>query len=273
MDWILQPSVGGAVLAALAVAGGAPLFGDGLRTLRLRRAFSRLPSGTLGPDDAGLMRTTGRVALESPLFGPLTGRPCAGFRLEILTPDQRLAAAIEERRPFRLVAAGGSALVAARGARWALPAAAERVVDREHPGSEGVVALIGRSPEARWLHGAGARLRLIERSLAAGAACRVTGFVRRIRSGEEALEAARLRTGTDDAEWVAPDPAPDAASELVIDAGDAQDYLHVSEADAGPEPLPAPLRLAGLALGPALGLGGVLYLAHVADNLRVGGGL
>ena len=271
MDWILPPSVGGAVLAALAVAGGAPLFGDGLRTLRLRRAFARLHESPLDPDAFGLVRTIGRVALESPLFGPLSGRPCAGYRLEILAADGRLTTTIEERRPFRLIAARGSAIVAARGARWALPPAAERIVDREHPGTAGVVALIERTPEARWLHRAGAPLRLVERSLAAGAVCRVTGSVRRIRAGEEALEGARLRTGTDDADLWEPAPvAADAPHELVIDDGDFLEYLHVSDPAAGAEPLPSRLHLAGLALGPVLGLTGLLYLAHVADGLRVG---
>jgi len=271
MDWILQPSVGGAVLAALAVAAGAPVFGDGLRALRLHRAFVRLRDSTLDDTALGLVRTTGRVALESPLFGPLSGRPCAGYRLEILASDARHAATIEERRPFRLIATDGAAIVSARGARWALPPTAERVVDRDHPATAGVMALIERSPEARWLHGAGAPLRLVERSLAAGATCRVTGFVRRIRAGEEALEAARLRTGTDDVDLMAPGPAPGGAtSDLVIDGGDFLEYLHVAEPDAAAEPLPARLRTAGLALGPVLGFGGILYLAHVADGLRLG---
>ena len=267
---LLQPTVGGAVLAALAVAVGAPIFGDGLRTLRLRRAFARLRESALPRDAEGLVRANGRVVLESPLFGPLSARPCAAFRLEIRTPDGRLAAAIEERRPFRLVAEGGSAAVAARGGSWALPAVAERVVDREQPGTAGVAALIERSPEARWLRAAGVRLTLVERTLAAGALCRVTGFARQVRAGEEAVEAARLRTGTDDVE-VPPAGAPASAlPRLVLDDGEAHEYLHVVADGTESEPLPSLLRMTGLLTGPALGLAGLLYLARVAEGLRPG---
>ena len=42
MEFFLEPTVPGAALAALAVAGGGPLFSAGLRALRLRHGVSRL---------------------------------------------------------------------------------------------------------------------------------------------------------------------------------------------------------------------------------------
>jgi hypothetical protein len=76
------------------------------------------------------------------------------------------------------------------------------------------------------------------------------------------------RTGTDDVRgvaWrgVAPDP------DLWIGNDDHLDFLLVSDQPPGEEDLHVPNRLAmGVLVGPALSLGGMLYLASVADYLR-----
>src|SRR5215470_19020586 len=83
MDLLLEPTVAGAALAAAAVAGGAPLFGDGLRAMRLSACFRRVRESAPGEARTGFVHVHGRAQLESPLFSPLTGRPCAAFRLEV----------------------------------------------------------------------------------------------------------------------------------------------------------------------------------------------
>ena len=80
MDGVLQilPTPAGLTFAAIAVALGAPLFSDGLRALRLRRQLEALRETGLTDSLAGFAHARGRVALDSPLFSPLSGEPCAG---------------------------------------------------------------------------------------------------------------------------------------------------------------------------------------------------
>src|SRR5690349_10070203 len=96
----LHPNGIGLLAAAIAAAGGAPLFGDGLRALRLRRSFAGLRATDLGLASEGFGEVRGRVALESPLFAPLSGKPCAGFRLEARVSGSRSMSVIEEHRAF-----------------------------------------------------------------------------------------------------------------------------------------------------------------------------
>ena len=108
--WLL-PTPGGLALAALAVIAGAPLFSDGLRALRLRRQLAGLRPGALEPSATRLTHVKGRVALESPLFAPISGAPCAGFALEAHAVGLPLIRTMDERRSFRLVAGNVSAHV------------------------------------------------------------------------------------------------------------------------------------------------------------------
>src|SRR5438477_9173993 len=98
MLFSLEPSVMGVALAALTVAGGAPVFGDALRALRLRRHLAALSERPLVGSTTGFVHTRGRVALDTPLFSPLSNRPCAGFQLELLGPGRRAVATIERRQ-------------------------------------------------------------------------------------------------------------------------------------------------------------------------------
>ncbi|HEY2954225.1 MAG TPA: hypothetical protein VGK89_03110 [Candidatus Eisenbacteria bacterium] len=281
----LQPSAAGLALAAAAVATGAPLFSDGLRALRLRRLMPRLREVPLGGSAAGLVHVRGAVRLESPLFSPLSGAPCAGFRLEVRSAGTRVARAIDVFRPFRIAAGGASADVRGTKVRWALSETATRDVQPDQPLSQNLAALIGRVPEAQWLRRSRLPLRLTERALLEGAECHVVGYARAgyEREAEEELELAR--TGTYDA---APAPAlsmmsagrafagPPAAgpaspahpSGLRIDAGEGLDFLLVSDRPPDPRQLAvARLRVANLAIGPVLSLAGMIYLAFAADSL------
>lgn len=267
----LEPSIAGAVLAAGAVAAGAPLFSGGLRALRLSRAFARLEDRALRDYPSGFARVVGRVALEGPLFGPLSGAPCAGFELVVQAEGGGVAAVVDERRAFRLVADGVSARVAAGRRRWRVGETARRALRADEEPTQHLAALLARAPEALRLRRTGVTLLLIERALRPGAACHVVGQVRHSRPLELAAESGTewLRTGTDDVPVAAPGAAAPASPDLWIDEGGALDYLEVSDAPIGrPRLAWSGVRALGLAAGPLLSLGGLLYLAHAADRLR-----
>lgn len=278
MDWT-HPTLTGVAMAATAVAGGAPLFSEGLRVLRLRRSLSRLPDRPLRDLPEGFVHVSGRVALESPLFAPLSGKPCAGFLLEVGTAEHGRVTVIAERRPFRLVSEGVVARVAGDHGHWQLAPGTARLVTADEALSERMAHLIARSPEAQWLRKSGSSLALVERVLAAGTECHVVGSAHVARPAEAATEIVALRTGTDDA------PVPGVARtvdllggaraglatepDLWIDEGGSLEYLHVSDAAPGRLADAQPRwKLVGLGLGPILSLTGLLYLANAADRLR-----
>src|SRR5262245_17910853 len=179
MALVIQTTpVGGAIAAALVVAG-ACFFAASLRSLRLRRHLRRLDERTPGDEGAGFALVRGRVALESPLVGPISGKPCAGYRLDVVGPRSMRLATIEDLRPFRLVANGGIAHVAGvDGGTWDLSPVAERAVAPADEISENLKALLQQSSEAQWLRRAGVTVTLVERALLAGQECCVIGAVR-----------------------------------------------------------------------------------------------
>ena len=199
MDISLQPTVAGAALAALAVAGGAPLFGDGLRTFRLRRQFAKLSERPLEEEPTGFIHTRGRVVLDSPLFSPLSGKPCAGFRLDVRGGGLGRAGAVEERRPFRIVSGETSARVLAGAGRWLLSETARREFGPDENVSENLGALLQGCPEVAWLRRQRLPILLTERALFAGSEGHVVGYARHARPYEVPPEMELLRTGTDDA--------------------------------------------------------------------------
>jgi hypothetical protein len=263
---ILQPSTAGLTLAAAAIIAGAPLFASGMRAVRLRKHLRRLQRFPLAELPGGFAHVHGRVVLESPLFAPLTATPCAGFQLEVRAEGLSLHRSVDERRAFRLEDGGASALVGAQRARWLVSATGERELRAEQPLTEGLAALLERVPEALWWRRAGGALMLVEHALPAGAECHVVGSIRPMAAAAASVEWAR--TGTDDAHAVAehgavPDP------DLWVGNDDHLDFLLVSDQPPGEEDLRVPNRLAiGALVGPALSLGGMLYLASVADYLR-----
>jgi hypothetical protein len=269
MDFSLSPTVGGSALAALAIATGAPWFGDGLRALRLRREFAALRETSIADAPSGLAQVRGEVLLESPMFAPLSGRPCAGFRLEVFVAGAPQAAVIDVRRPFRIRQGEDIARVFAEHGRWTLDVTGERAIAAGEALGTQLEALLATTAESRWARGLGRDLRLVERALLAGATCHVVGQVREVHAYEQPAEIEWARTGTDDR--VALDTSSRASYEPVywIDEGGHLEFTWVS--NHGPEPQDlriSTLRLIGLALGPVLGLGGLLYLASAADRLR-----
>ncbi len=198
MEILLQPTIAGAAFAALAVAGGAPIFSDGLRTFRLRRQFEKLSERPLDEEPVGFIHTRGRVLLDSPLFSPLTGRPCAGYRLEVQGSGAARATVVEERRPFRIVSGDTSARVMAGAGRWVVSETGRREIAPDESVSERLAALLGRSADVLLLKHRGMPMVLTEHALFAGAQTHVVGQVRRARPYELSPEMELVRTGTDD---------------------------------------------------------------------------
>jgi hypothetical protein len=283
MGPILEPTPVGCALAAAAVVAGAPCFASGLRALRLRRQIAGLSERPLAEEPTGLVLVRGQVGLESPLVGPLSGRACAGFRLEVRGPGPATVAVIEERRPFRLVAGGVSARIAEpERATWDLSVVAQRAFPADAPLTANLSALLARAPEAARLQRSGAPLTLLERSLLAGSECFVIGSSRHGRLEDRVASQAWARTGTDDlpAEGVAvagqaSAPAPRTALagfDLWIEAEGHLQFLRVSDRVPAPRALlPSRWRILGLALGPLIGIAGLLYLANAADRFRLSG--
>jgi len=307
MDILVQPTIAGAAFAALAVAGGAPWFSDGLRTFRLRRQFQTLSERPLDEEPVGFVHTSGRVLLDSPLFSPLTAKPCAGFRLEIQGNNTPRTMVVEERRPFRIVSGSTSARVMAANGRWVVSETGRREIEPDEPLSANLEALLKRSAEFALLRQRQTPMVLTERALFSGADSHVVGYARHARPYEIPPELELMRTGTDDvvqmvagrAEAVdfeadgyepAPEPAapPPAKSsgpfgierrspgrpfpgevDLWVDGGGLLDFVLISDAPpAGQDLKVSRWRQLGLMLGPALSLSGLLYLAHAADQLR-----
>jgi hypothetical protein len=198
MEFLVQPTLAGAGLAALAVAGGAPLFSDGLRAFRLRRQIERLSERPLHEEPTGFVHTRGRVLLDSPLFSPLSGRPCAGFRLDVQGSGSARATVVDERRPFRLVSGETSARVMAGGARWVVGETARRVLDPDEGVSENLSALLQRSADVLLLRQRRVPMVLTEYALLAGVESHVVGHARHARPFEVPPELEMMRTGTDD---------------------------------------------------------------------------
>ncbi len=274
----LEPTFGGATLAVAAVAAGAPLFNDGYRAVRLRRAFARLRERPLADLPTGPVHVRGKVALESPLFSPLTGRPCAGFRLEVFSAASRVHGMVEERRSFRLVAGGVTARVWGDDGTWEVGVSDTRAWSPGDALTENLQALLQRVPEWDWLSRRGGALTLVERAVFAGGEAHVVAFGRQSRPHEFAVEVELAATGTDDEPVARPSAAVPLASarrakaappDLLLLPGESLDFLLVT--DAPPANLLARIpawRTLNAIVGPMVGVGGLAYLAHAVDWLR-----
>jgi hypothetical protein len=287
MPPFLEPTPAACILAAAAIVAGAPWFASGLRALRLRRHLAGLRERPLAEDPIGFVLVRGRVALESPLVGPLSGRPCAAFRLEIRRVGPATLAAIEERRCFRLVAAGGagSRVCDPERALWDMPVVAQRALEPEEPLTANLAALIARSAEAAWLRRCGVPLILVERSLVAGQECFVIGSARHARPEEVSVTPAAVdlgelaetrewsRTGTDDVPTsIIATTMTSGRTDLWIEAHGHLDFLRICQHAPDLSVLaPSGWRAVGVALGPLLGIAGLLFLAAAADRLRGSG--
>lgn len=264
-----HPTAGGLAGAVGAVVAGAPLFSDGLRALRLRRRLRRLAGASAPAEAGGFRHLEGTVALESPLFAPLSARPCAAFRLEVRAEGAPLARTVGDERPFRAVTRDGVAHVEADGVRWALPRTAECEIAADQALSGTLARLLERAPEARLWRRAGGKLRLVERALVAGSACHVVGHARRVRAGEAPAAVTLLRTGTDDVADAVTFAPVEGGPALWVGPDGLVDFTFVSDREPVAADLAAPRwRELGLMAGPLLSLFGLLYLAAAADALR-----
>ncbi len=272
---VLHPTGPGIALAAAAVVLGAPLFSDGLRAVRLRRHFARLRVVSLADLPSGFVQVNGQVALESPLFAPLSNVACAGFRLEVRALGRPLVQRVDEHRRFRLIDGGVHATVLEQGSRWDLPVSAVRTVPADQALSANLATLLERTPEMHWARRAGDTLHFTERSLAVGSRCHVIGYARHARPVELFVEDAMLRTGTDDRAVASSARAQSAAAsepDLWLGPGEHLDFLLVSHAEPLPSRWSVPAwRALGAVLGPGLSMAGLLYLASALDFMRASG--
>jgi hypothetical protein len=265
---LVHPTAGGLACAVGAIVAGAPLFSDGLRAARLARHVEGLSEKPIGEGLEGFVHVSGTATLESPLFTPLTAKPCAAYRLEVRAIGAPLRAAFEERRFFRVEAGGASALVASTEGRWAFTATAERAVRATEPLADHLEEMLHSAPQLRWWRASGRALRFTERALLAQRICHVVGFARRARPLELPLEYEVARTGTDamvgaQAAMVAP------LSELWLGPGESLDFLLVSHRPPRAADLAVSRwRTLGTLVGPTLTLAGLLYLAGAAESWR-----
>ena len=266
---ILEPTVGGCLLAAGLVVAGAPLFGAGLRTLRLRRHLRELEERPLAEAPTGFVMVKGRVALDGPLVGPLSGAPCAGYVLEVRR-GAAVVASIPERRTFRLISGNTVARVLGGEGAWSMGVAAERQVEPGDTLTENLTALIERAPEVGLLRRGGATLTLIERSLRVGQECSVIGIAHHGRPFEVPVELGR--TGTDATAVALSAPVLGGEPDVWIGSGGHLEFLKISDGPIDPRELAvAPWNMIGLGLGPLLTLSGLFYLARAADLWRAVG--
>ncbi len=264
---LLGAGPAGMLTAVACVVAGGPWFADGLRAVRHRRLFAALRRRREDGLREGLVLAHGRVELESPLFAPLSQRPCAGFVLEVRGEDGVLAGSVRETRAFRLACDQGDVSVDGDDDDWRLGIAQERRVDSAAGLSANVTALLDRTAELRWLKSRGGPLLLIERVLLAGSEGFAVGVAQRV--GVAIADTAVVaRTGTDDA----PVSMMTDVSAWRLVAPMALEHCVVS--DREPEPMrlaPPRWRTLGALLGPALALVGLLELAHAAGRAMSGG--
>lgn len=279
----LPPSFILFALAAGSAVAGAPLFAAGRRALRVRRALASLEEVPLDERAAGLVAVRGVVALESPLFAPLSGSPCAGFTLEVAGEWTRIGAVLHELRPFRLKGEDCVARVVAERAHLTTMITSERVLAPGEALPERLAALLAGSAEVRWLLDRRVPIRVVERALEVGASIVVTGFARPAlvsQAGTATVASAETvelaATGTDGAGW-GPALVSSATSVAVrepalwLEAGELLDPLEVSATAPSAARLAPPLWHVALVLaGPLLTITGLLLLAHLAAPLIEG---
>lgn len=268
---LLPLTPGGVLFAAAAVVAGAPIFARGRRAFLLRRSLRELTERPLTDDTVGLTRAKGRVALEGPLFAPLSGTPCAGFQLEVRGEGSSIGGTIRDMRAFRLQSGNTSALVPGEDCDWHAPVTAQREIATGAQLPERLATLLDSNNDVRWLRERGVVLHVVERALEAGRVASVVG----VTSHERVVvfqEAEELRaTGTDGGGFQRPQLVADLpldTYELRFGTSDTFERVQVF-ADPPDAKLPQPSRWTDLLLvaGPLMSLAGLLYLARAAEPL------
>ena len=264
-------SAAGLMLAAASVIAGAPWFADGLRSLRARQALAALRPESFVRAARGLTELRGRVELESPMFSPLSARPCAGYVLEVSGLGTRIGGSVSESRAFHLIEGTTRARVEAEAVTWQLAITAEREVAAGAAIPERIRGLLDRNPDLRWLRAQGGALRLVERALCAGVECHVLGEIRHERVATRAEQDWVARTGTDGDSFVGSSSARDEAVMHRVVCSEALERIVIADGAVDTSRLTPPAwRTVGTLFGPALCLAGLLYLAHAADRMLAG---
>ena len=262
--------------AAGGVVAGAPLFTAGLRAIRLRRALAGLCERPLDEFTSGLVLVRGTVSLEGPMFAPLSGKPCAGFTLEVSGVGLQVGGTVHELRPFRLSSGGVSARVVPAHARWRGAVTSERTLTTSDPLPERLQGLLEQSAEARWLRDRKVTLQLVERVLEVGARVFVTGVAHGAATVAMVETVELAATGTDGPQFeyvaVTEGGGFDASHPgLWIEAEEPLKEVIVSSEPPSRDDLGPPAwRLALLVIGPLLTLLGLCYLARAAAPLIAG---
>lgn len=263
----------GLLAATACVVAGGPMFAAGRRALRLRHVLGSLEEKPLEPDASGWVLVRGRVALAGPMFAPLSGKPCAGYELDVCGERSRVGGIVSERRPFQLESGANSAFVSPDGARWRAPVTGERTLGVTEPIPERLGELLETNAEIRWLRSRRVPLRIVERALEAGSEVTVLARARAERTDVSTETVELAATGTDDGlatTLTSGDPV--AVPELWLggdeDAGTGPQVFSVSP-DLGALK-PSIWRVALVGAGPALTLTGLLYLAWAATPLVAG---
>ena len=275
MPFEIPVTTAGMLAATACVVGGGPLFANGLRALRQRRLLASLSPALAEPRADGFVHVVGTVALESPLFSPLSQRPCAGYELEVRASDGTVRGRVSQHRGFRLVSGECDAFVEEAGSRWVMPITAERKVAAGEKVSANMAALLDRDVNLRWLRARRVPMHIIERSIDAGANVEVIGCARSVESG--AVEAADFEmeelaaTGTDGGPVaVSHIPRPE-RPRLHLSGAEPLELCVVADGSVSPMRFaPSQWRALGTLVGPLLALAGLIYLAHAADATLAG---
>jgi len=267
---VLPLTPGGVLLAVACAIAGAPVFARGLRALRARRALAGLQEVPLAEEVAGVVRVTGKVTLESPLFGPLSGKQCAGYDLVVCGVGSAVGGTVRERRSFRLESGDASARVMPENADWYMPVTAKKTLAAGEATTERLRALLASSPELRWLHGRRVALELVERSLEAGRNVSVVAVARTDVIFHLPAEEELAATGTD-GPFAAPRlfSVPESEDrELVLESGEALERVQVhADPPRRAAVLPSRWRASLAFIGPALTLVALLYLVRAGGTL------
>jgi hypothetical protein len=282
----LYHSAPGLLCAAAAVAAGAPIFARGLRALKLRQNLEGLRSAAIADAPEGMVHLHGKVTLEHPLRAPISGVPCAGFRLEARTLDSASFERVDEVRRFSIEQGSYAARIVEDPASWEVQVTGQREIKSGDAISQQLSTLLKRMPEPAWARSAGATLQLVERALITGSECHVVGFVRHAPPlsaavevpAEAVAEAVWLRTGTDNESWSTTastdngSGSSERAPALWVGRGEHLEFLLVSDQAPEARRLAPPLWQAiGTIIGPVLSLAGLLVLARALDVMRAAG--
>lgn len=268
-EFYVPVSTAGMLLAAACVVAGGPLFASGLSALRRRRMLAGIAPALAEPGSHGLVQLVGTVALESPLFSPLSMKPCAGYLLDVHATDMPMGGRVGQRRGFKLVSGACDAFVEDSRGEWAMPVTAERTVAAGEQVSANMAALLDQDETLRWLRERRAPMHIVERSLEAGARVEVIGNARSVEDAAAAERVLLAATGTDGGTVAVAEPAE--RPRLRVTGADPLE-LHVV-ADGSPSPLrfaPSRWLVLGTLAGPLLTLAGLVYLARAAQATIVG---